>query len=293
MNPPLYCHARTLGESGSSSSSSSSSSCGSSSNGGSSGIYSSRHPPRLTSTGWKGSGSARGIQFRSKPSWKGALRIRGGRDLGAAHAQAPPHHAPRSGATNYARWRPLARPWQRSSGSVVGRAPHTHQRAASAKHRVLDRRFAEWRNRICFSPLPRRATRFRPRRALRPRLAGPDADGKRSNGKIPASMLLSPVIPWDVGSGTQGQGGVYACFILHRKVNVSIFHFGFPLPPFGRSREARGNSISKQGESERRASYSGRKGSWRRPPASPTPPRPQIGRYELRTIATLGEALAA
>ena len=27
-----------------------------------------------------------------------------------------------------------------------------------------------------------------PRRALRPRLAGPDADGKRSNGKIPAPM---------------------------------------------------------------------------------------------------------
>ena len=30
-----------------------------------------------------------------------------------------------------------------------------------------------------------------------------------------------------------------ACFILHRKVNVSIFHPGFPLPPFGRGREAR------------------------------------------------------
>ena len=141
----------------------------------SNGRYSSRLP--LDVHRLEGVGKREGIQFRSKPSWKGAFRIRGGMDLGAAHPRAPPHHAPRSGATNYARWRPLARPWQRSSGSVVGRAPHTHQRAASAGFRVSGPRFAEWRNGICFSPLPRRVTRFR-----LPARATPEACWSRCRG---------------------------------------------------------------------------------------------------------------
>ena len=101
---------------------------------------------------------------------------------------------------------------------------------------------------------------------------------------------------WFVGKGSGLEHRAKAVFTLVcYSTAKSMFPFSTPASPCHRLEGVgkRGAQRLKQGESERRASYSGRTGSWRRPPASPTPLCPQIVRYELRTIATLGEALAA